>query len=164
MNTLIGDGQLVAIVLGVVLDEREDGGAVRGKIRNHVRLSDDDLPIQDVIVGVVATVDDERRVHHQTRGVALAVSAGIGFVGRHAVVGEKLRFAIAENDDASAGAFNVCCDVNPVEEVAQRMIMLGRWVVIMCGLWVYRNGIRQQWPVGVLGVFLAAVQEGENRY
>ncbi len=45
MNTLIGDGQLVAIVLGVVLDEREDGGAVRGKIRNHVRLSDDDLSV-----------------------------------------------------------------------------------------------------------------------
>ena len=87
MNTLIGDGQLVAIVLGVVLDEREDGGAVRGKIRNHVRLSYDDLPIQDVIVGVVATVDDERKVHHQTCGVALAVGAGIRFVGWESVVG-----------------------------------------------------------------------------
>ena len=136
MNTLIGDGQLAAIVLGVVLDEWEDGGAVRGKIRNHVRLSDDDLPIQDVIVGVVATVDDPSAVYHQSRGVTLAVGAGVRLVGRHAVVGEKLIVAVAEDDEASAGTFNICCDVNPIERVAQRMINFGRWVEIMCRVWV----------------------------
>ena len=90
----------------MVLDEGENRSAIRGEIRNHVRLSDDDLPVQYVIVGVVATVDDEREVHHQTRGVALAVGAGIWLVGRESVVGQELRFALAVDNDASAGAFH----------------------------------------------------------
>ena len=132
----MGEKKQAAAKLGVVLDKRENRGAVGGEIWNHVGFLDDDLPIQDVIVGVVATVDDPSAVYHQSRGVTLAVGAGVRLVGRHAVVGEKLIVAVAEDDEASAGTFNICCDVNPIERVAQRMINFGRWVEIMCRVWV----------------------------
>ena len=51
-------------------------------------------------------VDDEWGVCHHTGGVALAVGAGIGFIGRHTVVGEKLGVAIAVDDNATACAFH----------------------------------------------------------
>ena len=64
----------------MVLDEGENRGAVRGKIRNHIRLSDDDLSVQNVIIGVVAAVDDEGEIHHKACRVALVVGASIGLV------------------------------------------------------------------------------------
>ncbi len=109
-------------------------------------------------------VDDEGVVHYQARGVALAVSAGVRLIGRHTVIDEKLIVAIAEDYEASAGAFNVCCDVNPVKKGAQGMINLGRWVVIMSRVWVYSDGIRQYRPVRVFGILLATVQEGKECY
>ena len=76
--------------------------AIGGETGNHVGFADDDLSIQDVIVSIVAVVDDKGEIHHHSRGVAMAVGAGIGFVGRHAVVGQELRFVHAIDDDATA--------------------------------------------------------------
>ena len=91
----------------MVLDEGENCGAFRGKIRNHVRVSDDDLPVQDVVVCVVAAVDDVGEVDHHACSVALTVDAGIRLIGRDAVVSQKFRLALAIDYDASAGAFHL---------------------------------------------------------
>lgn len=161
---LVGNDQLVPIESGVILNQRINHRAVGGKIGNHVWFADDELSVHDVVVGVVTAVDNEWVVHHKTGGVALSVGAGVGFVGWHTVEGEKLVVGIAEDDDATACAFNVCCDVNPVEKVAQGMIIPGRWVVIMCRVWVYRDGIRQDRPIRVFGILLATVKEGQEYY
>ncbi len=155
---LIGDGQFAAIIIGVVLNQRINHGAVGGEIGNHVGLSDDDLAVQDVVIGVVATVDDKGEVHHKSRRVALAVGAGIGFIGRHTVVGQKLVVVIAEDDDASAAAFNFTIDINPIKNVVQIMVLICTWINKMSIAYINRNRVGQERPVGVLRVFLAPMQ------
>ncbi len=153
---LIGDGQFAAIIIGVVLNQRINHGAVGGEIGNHVGLSDDDLAVQDVVIGVVATVDDKGEVHHKSRRVALAVGAGIWFVGRYAVVGQKLVVAYAIDDNASAGAFHIGGDVNPSTYEVQ--------ILILHGVRINRNRVGQERPIGVLRVFLAPMQQGQECY
>ena len=84
---LIVDGQFAAVIRGVVLYQRINHGAFGGEIGNHVRRADDELPVEDVVVGIVALVYHKGEVDHQTRRVAMAVGAGIGFVGWHTVKG-----------------------------------------------------------------------------
>ena len=107
VEILVGNDQLVPIESGVILNQRINHRAVGGKIGNHVWFTDNELAVQDVVVGVVASVDNEWEVYHKTGGVALTVGAGIRFVGRHAVVGQKLRVALPVYDDTSASAFHV---------------------------------------------------------
>ena len=140
----------------MVLDEWENRGAVRGKIWNHIWLSDDDLPIQYVIVGVVAMVDDERKVYHETCGVALAVDTSIWLVGRETIVSQELGLVLSVDDNASASTLNVGGDIGPTADEVQ--------IIVLVGVWVNCNWIRQYWQNRVLGVFLAAVQEGEDGY
>ena len=93
----------------MVLDEREHRGAVGREIRNHVGRGNKDLSVQDVVISIVAFVDNPSAVHHQTRGVALAVGAGVGFVGWHTVIGNEfigIGFRGVKNDDAPTGAFH----------------------------------------------------------
>ena len=153
---LIGDGQFVAIIGGVVLYQRIDHGAVGGEIGNHVGLCYNELSVQDVIVGVIATVDDKRRIHHKSGGVALAVGAGIGFIGWHPVKGKELRVALPINDDASAGAFHVGSNVDPSAHRIQ--------IMILHRVRVNRNRGGENGPVGILGVFLAPMHQGQERY
>ena len=136
--------------------QRINHGAVGGKIGNHVGLADDDLPVEDVVVGVVAAVHHKGEVHHKSRRVALTVGAGIGLVGRYAVVSQKLVVAHAVDDDASAGAFHIGGDVDPSAYEVQ--------VLILHGVRVNRNRVGQERPVGVLRVFLASMQQGQECY
>lgn len=134
----------------MVLNQRINHGAVGGEVGNHVRLSDDELPVQDVVVGIIAAIDDEREVHHKTSGIAVAVGAGIGLVGRHAVVSQELGIALPIDDNTSAGAFHLRGDVKPAADEIQIMILIG--------VGIYRNRVRQNRPIGVLRVFLASMQ------
>jgi len=69
-------------------------------------------------------VDDKGEIYHHTRGVALAVGAGIGLIGRHTVVGKKLIVAIAVDDDASAGAFKWWGDIIPTTHKPKVVILV----------------------------------------
>ena len=76
------------------------------------------MSVQDVVIGVVAAVDDKGKFHDHSGGVAMAVGASVGFVGRHAVVGSEGVVKIVgvgpvENDDATACAFHLGSDVFP---------------------------------------------------
>ena len=153
---LIGDGQFVAIIRRVVLYQRIDHGAVGGEIGNHVGLADDDLSVEDVVVGVVAAVHHKGEVDHHSRCMALAVGAGIGCIGWHPVKGKELRVALPINDDASAGAFHVRSDVDPSAYRIQ--------IMILHRVRVNRNREGENGPVGILGVFLAPVHQGQERY
>ena len=93
--------------------QRINHSAVGGEIGNHVRFADDDLSVQDVVVGVVAAVDDKREIHHKSGGVALTVGAGIGLIGWHTVVDQELVFTFAESDKATACAFNGGNEIGP---------------------------------------------------
>ena len=138
----------------MVLYQRIHHRAVGGERRNLVGSGDDDLSIQNVIVCIVATVDHEREVHHQSGGVAVAVGAGVGFVGREAVVGEKLVSALSVDDDASAGTLNFGGDISPSADEIE--------VVVLLRVGINRDRIRENGPIGVLGVFLATLKEGEE--
>ena len=145
----------------MVLDERIDWNAVGGEIGNHVGIAYDDLSVQDAVIGVVAAVDDKGEIHHHARGVAVAVGAGVGIVGRHTVVGGKSVLDVvgigpAKHDDASAGAFHFGGDVFPAANGVQ--------VLILHLVRVNRDGVGQNRPIGVLRVLLAAVQEGGGAY
>ena len=140
----------------MVLYQRINHSTIGGEIGNHVRLADDQLTVEDVVVGIVAAVDDEREVHHKTGGGAVAVGAGIGFVGWHAVVGQELGFALPIDDDASAGAFHVGGDVKPATDEVQVMILI-------C-VWVNRNRCRQYWAVGVFRVLFAPGKDAQKCY
>ena len=107
MKNSVGNDQFITIERGVVLYQRINHSAIGGEIGNHVRFADDDLSVQDVVVGVVAAVDDKREIHHKSGGVALAVGAGIGLVGWYAIIGQKLSVTLSVNDNASAGAFHL---------------------------------------------------------
>ena len=91
----------------MVLYEWINRCAVGGEIGNLVGFSDDDLSVEDVVVGVVATVDDEGEVDHKAGRLALVVGTGVGFVRRYAVIGQKLRVALTIDNDATAGAFHI---------------------------------------------------------
>ena len=83
---------------------------------DHVGFGDDDLPIQNVVVGIVATVHHEGKVDHESRGVALAVGASVGVVGGQTVVCQKLSLALAVDDDATACAFHLRSEVDPAAD------------------------------------------------
>ena len=106
-------------------------------------------------------VDDKREIHDHSGGVALAVGAGVGFVGWHAVVGgECIIYVVgigsAENDDATACTFHFGSDVFPTAN--------GMQILILHLVWVNRDGIRQKRPVGILGDFIAAIQQSQDAY
>ena len=108
---------MVAVERRVVLDQGIDGGAVDREVGHHVEVfADDDLSVEDVVVGVVAMVDHVGEIDHQARSVALAVGAGVGVVGRDAVVGQELVVAQFVYDDAAAGAFDVGRQVEPAAD------------------------------------------------
>lgn len=107
MKNSIGNDQFATIESGVILNQRINHGAIGGEIGNHVGLADDDLSVQDVVVGIVAMVNHVWEFDHKARGVALAVGAGVGLVRRQAVVGEEFVLALAVDDDASARAFHL---------------------------------------------------------
>ena len=102
----------------MILDQIINRCVIGGKDRNHVRFPNDDLSVQDVIISVVAIVNDKGVVHNHSCGVAMAVGAGIGLVGWHPVVGSErvvkvVSIGSAEDDDASACAFYLRCDIFP---------------------------------------------------
>ena len=119
----VGDGQFAPVISGAVLYEREHRYALGGKVGDHVGLGHDDLSVQDVVVGVIALVDDERKVDDESGGVALAVGAGVGVVGRNAVVSQKLGLAHPVDDDASAVAVRVAGEILPSADGVQRLIL-----------------------------------------
>ena len=86
MKILVGNDQFVSVESGAVLNQGINHCAIGRKVRNHVRLSNVELPVQYAIVGIVAAVDDKWKINHKSGGVALAVGAGIGLVGGHAVI------------------------------------------------------------------------------
>lgn len=90
----------------MVLDERIHGHALGGEVGNHIGLGDDDLSVQDVVVGVIAVVDYKGEVDYEACRVSFAVGAGIGLVGWQTVVGEEFVLALAIDDDASACALH----------------------------------------------------------
>lgn len=140
----------------MVLAERENRGAVGGETGDHVGLADDDLSVQDVIVGVVAMVDDKGELNHEASGVALAVGAGVRLVGRQAVVGQKLRVAVTVDDDASAGAFHLGGDVDPSAHEVK--------VLILKRIGIDGDGGEEDGSVGVLGKLAAASHEDCHRH
>jgi len=141
----------------VVLNERIHHCALGGELGDHVkRFVDNDLSVQDVVVGIVAVVDHIRKFDHEACRVALAVGAGIGFVGGEAVVGEKFILALAVDDDASARTLHFGGDVNPAADEVNLLIL-------KC-IRVNREGERRCWPIGVFRIFLTALQARQKRY
>lgn len=140
----------------MVLYERVNRCAVGGKTGYFVGLGNDDLSVKDVVIGIVAAVDDEREVYHKTAGGAMAVGAGIGLVGRNAVVGQKLRVALAVDDDTSAGAFHIGSDIEPPAHEVQ--------VVVLHGVWINRDRGGENRPVGVFRVVFAPMNERQECY
>ena len=130
--------------------------AVGGETGNHVGFADDELSVQDIVISVVAAVNDKGEIHHHSGGVAMAVGAGVGLVGRYAVVGQKLCFALSVDDDASAGAFHICGDVNPATDEVN--------LIVLHGVGVDRDGRWQDRPVGVLREFPATREKGQKSY
>jgi len=138
----------------VVLYQRIHHGAIGGETWNHVGLADDELSIQNVIIGIVAAVEDKGKFYNHSRGVSLTVGAGVRLVGRHSVVGQKLSVALSVDDDAPAGAFHIGGDIEPAADEVQFLILQR--------VRINRDGSWQDGPVGVLGRFLAARKEGEE--
>ena len=91
----------------MVLYQRIHHRASGGEVRNHIWLLDDELSIEDIVIGVVAVVEDKWEIHNETSGVSLTIGTGVGLVRWHAVVCEKLGIALSVNDDASTGAFHI---------------------------------------------------------
>ena len=114
-----------------------------------VRLGHDDLSVEDVVIGVVAAVDDEGEVDDKSSGIAVTVGAGIGLVGWHTVVCQEFGIALTVDNQASAVALHVGGDVEPSANEIEALI-LG---VVQ----IQRYGIRQDRPVGVLGIVSAPV-------
>ena len=112
----------------MVLDKRVNCSCISGEKRLHVWLCNNDLSVQDVVVGVVTMVHHKRKIDHEACGIAVAVGAGIGFVRWQAVVSQKLVFALAIDDDTSAGAFHFGGDINPSAYIVNRLILKGVWV------------------------------------
>ena len=156
MKILVGNDQFVSVESGAVLNQGIDHRAIGGKVWDHVGLSNNELPVKDIVIGIIATVDDKWKINHKSGGVALAVGAGIGFVGGHAVIGQKLRFTLPIDDDASAGAFHIGSDVEPVANKVQ--------IIILRGIRIYRYWCKQYRPIRVLRVFLASMQKGQEHY
>ena len=124
--------------------------AIGGETWHHVEIVvDEKLPVQDVVIGVVAVVNHVREVDHKPRGDAMVVGASIGVVGRQAVEGQKFVLALTIDNDASASAFHVGRDVHPAADEVQ--------VVILHRVRVNRDGVGQHGPVGVLWVLCAAL-------
>lgn len=97
-------------------------------------------------------VDNIREFDHQTRGVALLVCASVGVIWGNAVVGQKFVVVELVNDDASASAFNIGCQVKPSTDEVQFLVL-------------QRVGIngdvgRQDGSDRVLGKGMASMEEG----
>ena len=140
----------------MVLYERVNHCAVGGKTGYFVGFGNDDLSVKDVVIGIVAMVDNEREIDHKTAGGAMAVGAGIGLVGRNAVVGQKLRVALTVDDDAPTGALHVGSDIEPPAHEVQ--------VVILHGVWINRDRGGENRPVGVFRVVFAPMNERQECY
>ena len=140
----------------MVLYERVNRSAVGGKTGYFVRFGNDDLSVKDVVIGIVAAVDNEREVYHKTGSIAMAVGAGIGLVGRNAVVGQKLRVALTVDDDAPTGALHVGSDIEPPAHKVQ--------VVILHGVRINRDRGWENRPVGVFRVVFAPMNERQECY
>ena len=132
MLVLVGNDQFASVESGVVLNQWINHRAVGGEVGNLIGFGNDELSVEDVVIGVVAKVDDEGEIHHEAGGVALIVGAGVGLVGRNAVIGQKLRVALTVDDDAPAGAFHVGSDVAPSAHEVQ--------VIVLHGVRINRDG------------------------
>ena len=120
----IVNGEFVPVVLRVVLDEWIHDCAFSREVGNHVkRFVDNDLSVQDVVVGIVAAVNHIGEVDHEACRVALAVGAGVRLVGGEAVVGEEFILTLAVNDDTSASALHFRRDVNPTTNEVNLLIL-----------------------------------------
>ena len=140
----------------MVLYERINRCAVGGKAGYFVGFGNDDLSVKDVVIGIVAMVDNEREIDHKTAGGAMAVGAGIGLVGRNAVVGQKLRVALTVDDDAPTGALHVGSDIEPPAHEVQ--------VVILHGVRINRDRGGENRPIGVFRVVFAPMNERQECY
>ena len=102
----------MSVELRVILNERVNHALVGLENGNHVR-ADDDLTIQNVVVGIVAAIHHKGKVDHKACGVTVAVGACIGVVWGQTVIGQKLRLALSIDNDTAACAFNVGSEINP---------------------------------------------------
>ena len=101
-------------------------------------------------------VDHKGEVDHEACRVALAVGAGVRLVGWQAVVCEEFVLALAVDDDATACALHLRGEVNPATNIVKCLI-LKRVRINRERKWRGRS-------VGVLGVFLAALQACRECY
>lgn len=140
----------------MVLDKRVDWNALGGEVGNHVGLGDDDLSVQDIVVGVVAMVDHKGEIDHESGGVPLAIGAGVRLVGGQTVVGQKFVLTLAEDDDSPTGAFHFRGKINPSTGKVNLLILKQ---VRVDGERERRSG-----PVGVFRILLAALQRCQECY
>ena len=150
---LIGDGQFAPFVCRVVLYQRVHYRACGGEIGNLIGFSNNKLSVQDIVIGIIASVDDKREIHHQSCCVALTVGTRIRFVGRDAVIGQKFCFSLAIYDKTAAGALNVWCNIKPTTDEIK--------FLILHGVRVDGNAEREQRLIGVLRIFFAAIQDSQ---
>ena len=74
----------------MVLNEWVYHDAISGETRDLVGCGNDNLSIQDIVIGIVASVDHKWEVDDKSCGVALTVGAGIWKVGRDSIVSKEL--------------------------------------------------------------------------
>ncbi len=144
------------IILGVILDKWIHRHAFSREIWDHVRLGNDDLSVQYVVVGVVATIHHKGEVDHKACRVALAVGAGVRFIGWKTVVGEKFILAQTVNDDTSASAFYLGSEVYPAADEVNFLILKG--------VWIYRERKRNGGTVRVFGILLTSQKSCREYY
>ena len=70
----------MSVELRVILNERVNHLLIGLEYGNLVRFGDENLPVQDIVIGIVAAVHHEGKVDHKACGVAVAVGACIGVV------------------------------------------------------------------------------------
>ena len=137
----------------MILHQGENNGAIGGKVGNHVKVvADDELAVQDVVIGVVAMVDHIRELDYQTRSVALLVGTGVWVVRRDAVVGQKFVVVEFVYDDASACAFDIGCQVKPSANEVQFLVLKR--------VGINGNVGRQDRPDWVLWERMASMEKG----
>ena len=157
MKILVGNDQFVSVESGAVLNQGIDHRAIGGKVWDHVGLSNNELPVKDIVIGIIAMIDNKHTfLNHKSCSVALAVCASIRKVGWNTVISQKLRFALPIDDDASTGTFHIGSDVEPVANKVQ--------IIILISVRIYRYWCKQYRPIRVLRIFLASMQKGQEHY
>ena len=96
------------------------------------------------------------KINYKSGSVAVAVGAGIWLVGRHTVVGQKLCVVHAVDNDASAGAFHICRDVEPTTDEVQ--------LLILKSVGVNRDRCRENRSVRILRDGCASMEKGQKNH